>query len=255
MPGLWQSLFGSSSPPSGTVDDAFRILRAGRIDEGRTLLRAICRHEPANRDALILTAYELSRAPERSADRQGLLQQIHALDPQRSAVETQTLFAFLDVLQFDGDGYLRAYHGLPAHSPARPPFAALHLLARVLLSDCILQIKLLKPNQLMTKILTHPASQGAAAFVMRDSRALSIFTRGVNDPASTVAHYERYVGRTLTDAERNEALDSVGFECAIGMGVMLLDQDRREEAQAAFRRALQSMYTGPTYDALQVLLT
>jgi len=252
--GFLSSLFGSAPPPSGSVDDAFASIRAGRIEEGRALLRAICRHQPDDRDALVLTAYELSREPAQLKERQQLLNQIVQLDPKRAAVETRTLFAFLDVQRFDGEGYHAAYQGLPDTPPTTRPLAALYLLARILLSDCILQTRLLKPPQMMTSILVHPASQGAAQFVVRDPRAAATFARGLNAPEKTVAQYEEYVGRTLTDEERAETLDSVQLECAIGEGLLHLDQNQDAKARAAFTRARQSMYAGPTYDALNVFL-
>ena len=65
--GFWSRLTGSDTP-TGTTEDAVKLLRKGNIDSGRELLRRICKHEPANFDAHVLYCFEMSRPPANGAE-------------------------------------------------------------------------------------------------------------------------------------------------------------------------------------------
>ena len=63
VPGNWKPGVFSSDKPWGTLDEATALIAGGKIDEGRELLRRICKYttEPAPRAVF---AKELTRPPE-----------------------------------------------------------------------------------------------------------------------------------------------------------------------------------------------
>jgi hypothetical protein len=267
--GLWKSLFGSEEP-QGSLDDAMRLLYADQIEPGRRLLRAICRREPSNVTAHVLSAFELSRPPADWKARYPLLLRLEQIDPDRTQAEFASLMAFLDVLLFEGDTMIRAYERIPGHPPSNPHCAAIYLTARLMLSDVILQVKFLPRGESMTALVAHPAAQGAAQFVLRDARALPTLQRGIDAPERMVRAYEDYLKRSLLPAERADVCDSLAFECNIGRGLVFRDQNRMADARAAFSLAakvfaevaqredysapLRVCVPGPDVTALRVLL-
>lgn len=253
MAGFWKSVLGGPDPETRTIDQAFALLRAGNIDEGRKILRGICRQEPRNLTAAVLFALELSREPQLFDERIEVILQANRLDPQRKEPETRTLFAYLDFSRNDGDGIIKAYNNLPQDPPANPHCAFFYLVVRVELSDIILQSKLKGP---LTKMIVQPAVLGGAELSIRHAGAADSFQRGLDAPGETVARYESYLNRPLTPMERADVVDALTFECTLGQALAAYDRSD-PMARAHFVNVMgigiDKKLAGPTIEALNTL--
>jgi hypothetical protein len=241
--GFWSDLRGGdSTPPSGTLDDAWRMLQAGAINDGRKLLLAICRSDPSNRPAHVLGAFELTRPPADYPNRQKLLAALDREPP--PGFKQDFVVPFLAVLQFSPDGYRRAYEtfvvwawaAVNGSAPSDPHIAAMLLYSRVLMSDCLIQVSLPPASGKIDSALVNYAAQGAMQLMLRDARAIPTLQSGL-DGKSTLSAYSEIAGRQFSAQEHAALSTRIAFECQIGLGLAHRDGGRKEQARAAFQSA------------------
>lgn len=246
---------GSGSPQreaSALLDEAWRLLQASQIEQGRALLLDLCSRDRSNFTAQALAAFELHRPPAQERKRNELLDALERLDPEYKQGVFRNLIAAFSALQFTVDGYRMGFEMFGAQEPSDRHEAALFLLARVLLSDCLVQITFGEVGHNIA-VMAQPASQGGARFVLRDPRALETFHRGIENPTPTIVAYEVLFGRQLSSVERVNLISTLAFDCRIGCGLLHRDRGEQRQAHGAFREALP-MAVGFGIPAIQILL-
>lgn len=238
-PGFWARLFGGDPGPSGTVEDAWRLLQAGSVDEARAMLLGICRREPRNARAHVMAAFDLMRPPEDRSRGHKLLQ---AIDPGGDRGDVQSLFVLAGIFNQTADGLEVAIDSLERarqRPPSEPHGAALLLLASVAMSDIRIQQFCRRSGEAITSAMAQPALRGAAQHMLRERRALETFQGGLDAPSDTVAGYEKFFGRPLTAGQKKYVVDQLTADCLIGRGLVLRERRAGADARVAFRDAMR----------------
>jgi len=218
--------------PTGTVNDAWRLLRSGDIKSGRALLRRICKHEPQNLNAHILVAYDYMRPPENRSEGVKFLRAAVSLAP--GSCEVESLYACssagnveVESATFAYDSFLRA-----GDKPPRSVHGnAIMFLAELRVSDLTIQIIWRPVGSKIEKMFVNYAVKGAAQLLLRRADALATFQQGYANASSSAESYEKLFDFSLAPTDRQAIAELLQRHCLIGQGLALRDTGRVREAR------------------------
>lgn len=223
-PSSWKASFMERTlgkdAPWGDFDLAWTLLRMGKTEEGRELLRRLCKHNPRDRDNLALGAFELLREP---ADRTGssrLFEELWRFFPDACefhALRTIGLFDRNPKLAYESycknDG---------KHSGTFGTF--LNDLQDVFVSDIHHQVIFCRVGTTIDSVIIQPVVKGVAAFLLRrQQEAFSMFARGYREADQIGAYYVRNLGITLTQAQHESLAGMIQLVSLKGLYLTLFD--------------------------------
>lgn len=206
--------------PWGDVNLAWTLLQNGKIEEGRELLRRLCKHQPNIRANLALGAFELVREPEDRTESSRLLGELAQRFPNACefhALRTIGLFDRSPRLAHesyrknsrDGDSVLSKY---------------LDDLQEVCISDIQWRIIFGKVGDSLESFAVQSIYKGVAMLLLRKQReGLLMFAKGYQQSDQMPDFYERHHGLKLTESQRASLIAMFGVCCLQGLQLTLFD--------------------------------
>jgi hypothetical protein len=238
--GFWDRMRGADKP-DGSTRDAWDRLRRGDVEGGRELLRRLCKHEPMNLDAHLLSAFELMRPPNQGPEAKRIIQAAYAIEKVGSHFQSLISIASFSALdpKTAFDCYMRAIKEPTRNSHA----ASFLLLARLCSSDLVFRVGFAPAGAkevAADSVRLNPLNTGSAAFVLRRyDEALKQFRGGGSDPAQTTAKYCE-LGK-LSPEQREVVVGTVRRLSPVGEALVLRDQGKAAEAKAIWERLEQDL--------------
>ena len=210
--------------PWGDLNLSWKLLRTGKIYEGRELLRRLCKHHPMDKDNLALGAFELQRPPEDSTESTRLLEELYRLYPDSS--ELRAIFAF-EIFRKPHKASHKAFYQQVFKNPGKSSGSAfssfLDVLKNVFIFDVQIQAIFGKDGQDIV-VSTNAINNGAELFKLRKNRdALAVFASGYRETKQIADSYERRLGWVLTHVQREAIVAIIQISCLQGLHLTLFD--------------------------------
>jgi hypothetical protein len=206
--------------PWGDFTSAWTLLKNGKIEEGRELLRRLCKHHPSDRDNLALGAFEGLRAPEDRKESSRLIGELHRLFPDAGefhALRTIGLFDRSPRLAYES---FRENHGKTTGILCT---FLIHL-QEVAISDIQHQVLFANLGTTIEFSIVQPVLKGVALFLLRrQQEAVAMFVKGYREADQMPALYMRHLGITLTQFQRQSLASMIQLDCLRGLYLTLFD--------------------------------
>lgn len=218
------------SAPEESIRTALRLLQANEIRRGRKALLRLCKSEPRSFEARILAAFEFLRPREDKRESWRHLEVAQTLAP--NSCEVQCLW----IISTQAQNYEQAWDNYSTAQEAAPLIvlgSALLLLARLCISDLLLQVMLRPEGSPLDRKMIICLNKGAAQLTLRrHDEALQTFRRGYREAAKTLQMYEdQFHDRFSTDL-RDRAIAWIEAQCLVGQALTLWDTGRVQAAEA-----------------------
>jgi tetratricopeptide (TPR) repeat protein len=230
--GFFEKLF-NKDKPLGDTAEAFRLLQKGEIDEGRELLRRLCKHEPDNFEANLLGAFELLRRPQ---DRQASLERkmrVAAIAPKCCEDDAlQVVATWTTPSDFTTECFERMSRSTPrcAHG------YAIMMLGQLCMSDAAARAALQPGKPLESVTITGVIKATALFMERRQDEALDIYRKGKDRAVKIPDLYEEHLKMDIPAKKRNVIVESYRSLCSIGEALVLRDTGKMDEAREIFAR-------------------
>lgn len=217
--GFWDRTLGRDAP-WGDFQTAWSLLRMGRVEEGRELIRRLCKYHDTDRDNLALGAFELLRAPEDRAKSGRLLRKLS-----RRFVGCSEFHALLTIgLIYSNARLSYAAYQRNDGNPGSVFGTFLNDLRDVAISDIQHQILFGKVGDTIASVIVQPVVKGFAQFLLRNhEEALSMFARGYREADQMGACYVRILGKTLTQTQHESLAGMIQIVALKGLRLTLFD--------------------------------
>lgn len=231
-PKLFGRMFGGDAPWGG-AQDAWELLKAGAVEEGRELLRRMAKHRPGDFEGQVLGAFELLRPPEDRDESAARLKNLTGYAP--SSAELHGLYAigtFSSNPKFAWESYQRC-----REAGGRGPLGAFVAnLAELCVCDITLQILFSPVGKEITSIIVNPALKGAAQLLLRDhAGAQASFASAWRDPERHADNYVEKLGLALPEAARAAMAALMRRYALTGFAVLFADLGLEEPGLEAAR--------------------
>lgn len=228
---MFERLLGKDKP-QGTVQDAWRLLQARKIDEARELLRRLIKHEKSNFEALVLGLYEIIRPPKDGPEAVRRAEALEALAPDSN--EVRTMFV-CGTWTNPSELTFKRYNEIWKSNPRCITGHALRVMAVMAMSDAEIQTTF-KPGHALESVYVTPLIKGLASLELRmHDAAREQFERGARDPDSVAAMYEDRLKVRFLPEEKARLVARYRLLCESGFGLTLRDLGRGTEAKEKFR--------------------
>lgn len=248
-PASWKASFMDRAlgkdAPWGDFNLAWTLLKMGKIEEGRELLRRLCKHHPKDRDNLALGAFELLREPEDRTESKRLLGELSRFFP-----DACELYALWTIGTFDRNPRF-AYESY-CNNDSEPGGALgtfLNDLQEVCISFTHHQVLFCEEGTDIGSVIVQPLPKGVALLSLRRQReALSIFAR-VYREADQLDSYVRHLG-PMTQSQRESLAAMIQTTALKGLYLTLFDlglddfAKRAEELYETDRHQLRYVIAG-----------
>lgn len=234
--GAFGRMFGGDKP-WGTTEDAVKFLRGGKIEEGRELLRRLCKHTSDPIPKAVL-AWELQRPPEDNRLSLSYLMQLSLSSCEFFSIKAIKLLTDGNY-ELGGEDFLNANEVRPASAYG----CAMFLISYLSFSDLWFQTRLLMPRNraIEGRIVTSPLKGSAQMMLRQHEAAWQTFLWGWIQSEEHAHAYAETLKVEMTTEEEKLIEGTMSKMCMIGMGLILWDLGFAQEAADIFARVYEAL--------------